>query len=371
MKRLFIIIFTILLLSGCYSKEERKLENEYKIQGEKNAIKYVKEKYDIEPKVVSVKVKQNCSVMFSCLDSSPSDNVTVTFKYNKQKFQVFIKGNVETTDGKDNYQYDEIEKDMVDYIQKNINIKLYSYDFKLDDYGIKEFYNKDLNVIVPYISKFSIYSIGENNLESIDPNNSLDIFSKKSGVLTITNFKTKSEYNKYNHTYITNSYYAPSDYKNIYIDSTLKVLKDEKKYTKYNIANYNNELYIYDSSNNNSHEIKPSTLSDLSNYKNEYSNLEIDNIQLVSNVYSIKSSNSYLYLYFSKDTIKSRGGLLYLAKECKVNGEQKYYIDGLMYDKENVVFNNYYLLTTSNSKCDSNSDVSFGLVRIKKGTNYD
>ena len=45
MKKYFILILILILLTGCYSIEDRKLAKQYKEQGKINALNYIKEKY--------------------------------------------------------------------------------------------------------------------------------------------------------------------------------------------------------------------------------------------------------------------------------------------------------------------------------------
>lgn len=60
-KRLIFIIFvSLFLLTGCYSLKEQKLAIQYRKQGGKNAVNYIKRKYNIDAKIISTKEDKDC-----------------------------------------------------------------------------------------------------------------------------------------------------------------------------------------------------------------------------------------------------------------------------------------------------------------------
>ena len=111
---LFSLLFVslILVLSGCFeTKEEKVKRKEYSKQASTNAVNYVKNKYGFTPKVVSTNCTFDSSDMFL---SNCNDTTNVILEYNGKKFHVFIDGSKESTEGKDNYQYDEIVNDLLE-----------------------------------------------------------------------------------------------------------------------------------------------------------------------------------------------------------------------------------------------------------------
>ena len=125
---LFSLLFVslILVLSGCFeTKEEKVKRKEYSKQASTNAVNYVKNKYGFTPKVVSTNCTFDSSDMFL---SNCNDTTNVILEYNGKKFHVFIDGSKESTEGKDNYQYDEIVNDLLEAIKKDINVEPYKYN---------------------------------------------------------------------------------------------------------------------------------------------------------------------------------------------------------------------------------------------------
>lgn len=93
----------VMLFAGCYSAEERAQAKAYEKQGKKNAVTYIKEKYGFEAKVTDAVCQR-----LGEFDPSPSESVFVTMEYDGSAFLVKIDGDVETTEGVDNYQCRQI-----------------------------------------------------------------------------------------------------------------------------------------------------------------------------------------------------------------------------------------------------------------------
>lgn len=113
--RRFILIGIIVLLTfslsactGCvYTPEEATRILEYEMQGKRNAKDYIEEKYGFEATVKEVECEK---VMSHFMDFTPfpTGEVYVTMEYDDKTFWVSISGEEETTEGADNYQYEEI-----------------------------------------------------------------------------------------------------------------------------------------------------------------------------------------------------------------------------------------------------------------------
>lgn len=100
-------LLLLCIFTGCgYSFGELEAIQRYRSQGRKNAEAYIEEKYGFKAKVVSAK----CEYLVGDIDFSPppSGNVFVTMEYDGHQFLVKIPGDEKTTEGKDNYQYEEI-----------------------------------------------------------------------------------------------------------------------------------------------------------------------------------------------------------------------------------------------------------------------
>ena len=348
------------LLTGCYSSEDRKLEKQYKKQAGINAINYVKEKYGFNAKVKSVDVNKQCTGLFPIPDDCWPDGrtVTVKLKANKKIFFVYIPGNEESVDGRDDYQMDVIEKDLIDYFKKNISIELYDYNLDLL-FGIKEYYNNNLDFIIPYINELELYYIGENNLNELNLDKIekfLQIYKKK---LSLINFKTKEKCKEYKNVKMDDENWSDAE-TSIYKTNSLLFYNGEKTFKKYdNISNYNDEVYIY--SADNIYTITPSNLGDMSNYRKLYSDLENKKIKQL-NAYSIPYTSSYLYIYFPINKV-TKFGYKFFAFECYVNGEKKYYLHSHYSNDAIRSIGNYYI-EARDFMCDVNSEITFGLLRI-------
>ena len=184
-------------MTGCYSKEEKKLAKEYKKRGEINAINYVKEKYNFNAKVKSVVEETNCSSVWGCLDSSPNGNVIVKFNANNKDFYVYVTGKYKTNEAIDDYQFKEIEDDFVNFFKNNINLNLYDYKLEFNSRGIREYYNNDLDSIVSYISKIELYYIGENDFNELNLNNVELKLKNYTESISLIEFKTSEKCNDY------------------------------------------------------------------------------------------------------------------------------------------------------------------------------
>ena len=147
-----------------YSNEEKELVKKYEEQAKINAVKYVKSKYGYDAKVISAKAAKNTNSISPIPNYTPTGYVYVKLKVNKKEFYVYITGEQESIDGKDNYQQDEIEKDLLELLKTNIGISPYNYSVEYPNSTIynntensnliKEYYNKNnLSDVLQYIKK--------------------------------------------------------------------------------------------------------------------------------------------------------------------------------------------------------------------------
>ena len=220
MKKIISIVFIIIIcfsLTGCFeSKAEKQKRKEYFAQAEKNAIKYIENKYDFTPKIISKKCTFNNSDNFS---SNCNETIQLIAKdKNKKTFTILINGSKETDEGSDNYEKDKIEKDIINelkedfgepykyqimYGNENENIISKKYDGNLDEVLEKA----NVKIILEYIDI--------DNLE--DKQNILKTseYLKKYNRVYILNYKSKKAYKKTKkHTYNITGSYLESEFEN-------------------------------------------------------------------------------------------------------------------------------------------------------------
>ena len=372
-KHILIVLMILFLLTGCYSSEEKKLAEQYKKQGKINAINYVNEKYGFNAKVKSVKEEVNCSSVWGCMDSSPSGDVIVKLNANEKDFLVYITGKEESIDAYDDYQMDEIEKDLIAFFKNNISIDLYDYNLSFNSKGIKEYYDNNLETMLSYMMGLELYYIGEKDLNELNLNKVENFLQTYKGTLDLISFKTKEKCNDYKNAKIENVSLSSANMKNIYKDSSLRLYQGEKTFYNYdNISDYNNEVYVYSSKDDNSYTISSSNLDNLSHYRELYSDLDDKKLEQVTNAYSIPYSSSFLYIYFPKNKVNAKEyDNIFFVSECYVNGEKNYYIDSYFGLESNIKIGsvgNYYIVQERYSQCDTNSEIVFGLIKISNAS---
>ncbi len=365
---LLIVSLTIFSLTGCYSSEKSKLAKQYREQGRINALNYVNEKYGFDVKVKSVKEEKICSSVWGCMDSSPSGNVIVKLNANGKDFSVYVTGEEASVDAYDNYQMDYIEKDLIDFFKNNISIDLYDYKLSFNSNGIKEYYDGNLEAMLSYISGLELYYVGENDLNNLNLDVVERFLQSYNGTLDLINFKTTTKCEDYKNATIDNMSLSSSNMKNIYKDSSLQLYHGERTFYNYNnISNYNNEVYVYSSQDDNIYEISVSNLDNIDNYRELYSNLSDKKIEQVTMAYAIPSSSSLLYIYFPIDKVNAKkdDDILYVS-ECYVNGEKQYYMDGYYGSGSRIEIGrvgNYYI-AQERYYCDADAEIVFALLRI-------
>lgn len=243
---LFYLLFCILfLLTGCgYTKEEKNLIKQYKIQGKENAINYVKEKYEMDAKVKSVLVYKHGSDLSPDFFSKPTGIVQVKMKANGKKFSVYITGTEKSTDGKDNYQFDEITNALVNSIDNLVPIQLHKYEISTSKTAdnLEGLLNKDkyyngnnlTNIIEDMGLSLFMHYIGDVDFNSIDFSSISDI-TENIYVLMLNNYSSESNYE--NSIKLTSNLqlFSPNSYFEAggdYIKSTMSFYKKEKQYFK-------------------------------------------------------------------------------------------------------------------------------------------
>lgn len=376
-KKYILLTFLLLfLVTGCYSSDDRKVAAQYRKQGEINAINYIYKKYGFKAKVKSVKEQFNCSSLWGCIDSTPNGRVVVKLNANKKDFFVYVTGKEESLDASDTYQKDEIENAFINFFKDNIPLNLYDYKMDFNNKtgfntdGITKYYNNNLEEFLIYLDAMELYYIGENDLNELNLNTVESFLQTYKGTLDLINFKTKEKCNDYKNAKIENVSLSSDNMKNIYKHSMLRLYQGQRIFYKYdNISSYNDEVYVYSSKDDNNYIISISSLDSLNHYKELDSDLNDKKLEQVTNAYSIPSSSSFLYIYFPKEKVNANEKHnIFYASECYVNGEKKYYIDnyygGSISNLKIGSVGNYYIGQNNFSHCDTNSEVTFALIKI-------
>ena len=131
--KILIIIVLLVICCGCgYTREEKKEFKRIEIQAKENAINYIKNKYGIDAKVKSVSAEKEDTGPIINFTPGPTGYAFVLMKSNDRKFTVYISGEEKTLEGKDNYQYPETSRDLVDSISSKVGMTPVSYYV---DYG--------------------------------------------------------------------------------------------------------------------------------------------------------------------------------------------------------------------------------------------
>ena len=278
-------------------------------------------------------------------------------------------GKYKKNNATDDYQFKEIENDFIKFFRKNIDLRLYDYKFEFNSRGIHKYYNNNLNDMTSYISKVELYYIEEKDLSNLNLNNVEEMFKNHTVPINLINFKTHKKYSDYKNAKFKNVVYTSDNMKNIYKNSMLTLHKGKKTFYKYdNITNYNNDVYVYSSQDNNKYKISLTKLDNMNYFKKLYPDLNDKKLIQVTNAYSIHSSNSLLYIYFPIEKVNTeKPDMIYFISECIVNSEKKYYIESY-YELDSThkigSVGNFYINQIRYSQCDNNSTISFALIKI-------
>lgn len=193
----FICLLMIMLITGCgITKEEKQKRQAYYAQAEKNAIKYIEKKYGFTPEI-----KRTECTFGPDFDLSCNDEIMVYANYKEKSFRIMIDGSKQTEEGIDNYQYDEITKDLLAVVEKYFG-KSHKYQIeygKKEDYqGLTDIYYNGSNLFEitdsPYCTVLAEYINGDNFKIQKDK---LELDERSLFYrLTIINHKSLSSYKK-------------------------------------------------------------------------------------------------------------------------------------------------------------------------------
>lgn len=195
-----ICLLLLLVITGCgLSDEEKQKREEYFAQAKENAVKYIEDKYGFTPEIGTAKCTFDNSDNFA---SSCNEEIIVNAKYNDKWFEVLIDGSNSTNKGYDNYQLEEISKDILDIISNDFGMPYeynfyYGYDYHEYEGMIDTYYNgNNLQEIIgtKYFGAILKY-VDEDNFEILQTrleNANYSIFNR----LYIINYKSLKSYKK-------------------------------------------------------------------------------------------------------------------------------------------------------------------------------
>lgn len=157
-----LLSMSALTLVGCgYSPEERAEREALLEQGEENCIEYVEDKYGFTPDIVSSYLEN--------VDSSPvinfSPNTTgyayVNCRHDDKIFTVYIKCADTKLFGEDDYQYNDIKNDLIEYIKEQLDT-----DYVVANVIFGDYYDKSNTCLIDTYYKNNISDIMNGNYKS-------------------------------------------------------------------------------------------------------------------------------------------------------------------------------------------------------------
>ena len=362
------ISFVLVLLTGCgYSKEEKQYMKKLESQAKENAINYIKNKYGFIPNVISTDVEKEDTGPVPDFTPDPTGNIYVYLSYKDKKFEVYISGEEQSSDGIDNYQYNEITSATIKYIEEKTNLNPYSnsinygnqYSDKNHNGLIKDLFTNDNleQIIENNHFKILLEYIGASNLEYIKTNQIFDNLQKTRIILV--NYNSLEAYNKAStHSYIIRGTldegYLRNNLMNI---ESAYIIETGKTYYFDLDAKQFDDIYYYDrdieQNFNNNVSLSYTTIGDVSNWVGRGA---FENVRQISDAYlvnGIGQDYKYILIYIPVEKLKN-----YNVENIDVGVEHCG-----NYSTRNVSIIGDYLVSAVNfNKCDYLSDAKFTLL---------
>ena len=348
-----LVILSLLLITGCGISEEEKLKRErYFIQAKENAVNYIENKYGFTPHVGTAECTFDNSDMFS---SDCKEEVLVNASYNDKWFEILINGAESTIEGIDNYQYDEITKDVLNLFEENFGFKHYKYIIEIgidENNMINKYYTKDNLIKFIEETYFSILLeyVDEEKFDTITNSQILNHFKR----IKLINYYSKEACSKATSHWLSDKEYEIKE-NSLYIKSAIyKDYDDFEYYDKFNIKKYNDMYFLVD--DNTTLNIKKSSLNSIKNWdgKGAYK------AKLVSNAYSIDSNSESIYIYIPVKKYKFYDPQeLSFAYQCYIDGDIHYFASTIAHSR----VGDYYVEQMNLSTCQE--DMRFGIVKSR------
>lgn len=206
LKKCIALLLVLFFITACTSKEEQQQSEQNKLQGEENALTYIKEKYDIEPAVKEVHVGYIDTSPIPNLNRKTDGTVRVDMVYHGTAFTVNIIANEKSSEGSDNFQHKELQEAYKKRLEQQLGISLHisEMDFTYvyeDGHGTvnmfpknQKYKNGDILQFLKNVKiKAQVYTLQAPSLKALT-----NISEKqKTAEVIVLNFKTEYGMNRY------------------------------------------------------------------------------------------------------------------------------------------------------------------------------
>lgn len=364
------IVLTIIAIILCFcsinglNKEEEQYVSKLENQASENAINYINDKYGFAANLLSAQVERSDSGPIIDPSPEPTGKVFVELKYDNKKFEVYISGESETTDGYDNYQYNQIVTDVLKLIETKVNIKsrdnsIY-FGINKGNGLIKEKYDNNLSDIIQNNNFRMLLSyVNQSNLEYVKTNNLLDEFDNSKIILI--NYHSVSAYtDSINLSYNVSG--TGGEEQEFYdnapnIESVYMLENNEENYYEFNLKELNG-IYYYDTSQSEKEiisnvNLSKTTISDASNWIGHGAS---ENVRKILDAYLVSGDYNRLYVYIPRDMIDD-----YQVKNIDV-GINCVNKNGNFKTSKGKIVGDYFVSSLYLSDCDKNHDTKFTLL---------
>lgn len=328
----FITVIVILsaVFTGCVSREQREENQKNLLQAEKNAVLYVEEKYGFTADITNSEVE----AIGDLLGPTFSGYGLIDMEYNEREFTVYIDGRTQNTNGKDDYQEEEIKSAVKD--------KLYEItEVKFDNILMQNYYNgRQYEDIDNFHLFYNTYFYGDNldelsdecsfyftascldseDISKLDEETMKNAFGENIGAVYSYNKSSKSSdwYSEYKELKSINNSFSQYEYiYGMYISEAVKYENNsEYTYFKPIVQSYGDVSYITESNNIITlNEIIPDALPE--SWKGKY---VID-----SKAYSLPQSDEKVWVYFNKNNLPENSKNLRITSSwISENNSRKY-----------------------------------------------
>ncbi len=329
-KKIIILAFAlamIVTLSGCLSKEQKEEAKQYEKQAEKNAVEYVKEKYDIDAKVIGSQF--NRTGMFG---DAVSTYVDVEMEYDDKKFDVYVLGNKEWDDAddsykkycSDNYQYDEIYDDLKKYIkdETKVDIELFFIKYNSTESGRKEHMTEQYydGNIEAFLKEQWVSVVIVTTGEEVGDFDNIDMGA---GSLNAYSYE-EDYYEEYGHTIENDNEHLCA----LWLNWSADVRYEKEEIIEYEKKKFALGYLVYDKDS--SIKVEETTVDTLK--------WEKDGLEAVSDAYEISGSEEDVYIYVRSDRNDESIGIAYEKNSnmrySKTGQEEGEYLIGVLNMKQ-------------------------------------
>ncbi len=316
MKKKFIIaaftVAMIVTLNGCLSKEEKEEARRYEKQAKKNAVEYIKDKYDIEAEAISS--KYNRTGLFG---DAVSTYVDVKMEYDDKKFDVYVAGDKAwdqldedyKKDCCDNYQYEDIYDDLKKYIEDETDIDMEEFSIRYNstessdvEHMTSVYYDGNVG---NFLKEQYVCAIVVTTDEKVGDIDDVDM---QDGALYAYSYE-EDYYKKNGHSIEIDQEHRCA----LWLNWSGKIRYGKTEITEYEKKKFVLGYLVYDKDCN----VK---ISDATVDSNGW---EKDKLEVISDAYKITGSDEKVYIYITSDNKDECIGLSY-----EKNGKERYLKSG-------------------------------------------